>query len=752
MALSGVFWTNVGSSMYLKGKWEATQDITANTSTITLKTYWGSRSGAVYSSASKDTYSTISGTKDTATFTAGLSGGQEKLINTQTKTITHNADGTAPSVALVCYAELGLTLSGTYYGSATAKDTADLNTIPRNSTLKSNPDYMFPEKTVKFSLNRAKSSFTHTVDFSAGANGSWTVLQTATNVEESGTFTLTDANITSMMARGYNGDGEVRYRITTFDGGTQVGSVLTVTGKLELPQRATIFAGTSEMGEIEANKPILLTQENNTPQADGSNLYDLKITVMDENGVVIETLPTFNKTYEWTPSYELYKPYIAGAGAFIQLQVDSYYKTTQIRPSSNGIYKYATITIPQTPPLFNPTITVYDTNADMVGLTGNASLLVQGKSVLAVAIDKQAEAQDGKTLESYTITIGSKTIEVSPTTGAQVFNFGTVNFSGNATVKIVATDSNGNSTTVTRQISVIPYVAPKVTAMSVKRANGYDTTLNLSFGGKYSPLIINGVAKNTITKLEYQYAVEGGTMSAWTELARTINGDTYQSVVGQVLDTDQTKGYNVNFRVSDSLGGVSTASTTVSAGIPQFMIDEKLNSVGVNMFPKNPNSFEVAGKIYSSKGMEATAGALELGAKTTAEKVVGDKLELSWNEATNSMVVEKVSSSGVRTPIEIVSGGAKFFNDGDFEFATGFATLRNTIANSDTRVQATVSYGRTFSAVPNVYASVASSVVGTSVHGVSAMGATTTGCDLYLHRNSAPTDTKVYWLAVLDKR
>ncbi|MDE1381198.1 DUF859 family phage minor structural protein, partial [Bacillus licheniformis] len=164
MALSGSFYTNVGSHLRLQLEWSATQNVSNNTSTVTAKLYWISRDsyGVVNSSATKDGYITIDGTKYTFSGSglANLSGNQKKLLKTATKTISHNSDGTK-SISLDGSFSPEITFSGTWYGTVNlSAHTYSLNTIPRKSSLSTSANFTAGSD-YTITVSRASSSFTH---------------------------------------------------------------------------------------------------------------------------------------------------------------------------------------------------------------------------------------------------------------------------------------------------------------------------------------------------------------------------------------------------------------------------------------------------------------------------------------------------------------------------------------------------------------------------------------------------------------
>ena len=157
------------------------QNAANNTSNVTVKVRLVSlgSSYTISSSTSKNGSVTIDGTKYTFTFTAGLTGNQNKTLFTKTLDITHGSDGTKTlSVSSTCY--LGVTLSGTSYGNITVNGSTVLTAIPRTTPVSISGSGTFgSSKWIGHS--RASTSFTVTLRYSCGTVSGTIVSKSATN-------------------------------------------------------------------------------------------------------------------------------------------------------------------------------------------------------------------------------------------------------------------------------------------------------------------------------------------------------------------------------------------------------------------------------------------------------------------------------------------------------------------------------------------------------------------------------------------
>ena len=217
MALSGTITKTINSYFYLKITWSATQNISTNKSTVTAKLYFGGSGYTSAGSVQRAVSITIDGTKYTSTSAVTKSRGQELLLMTASKAISHNADGTK-SFSLSGYAALQLTLSGTYYGTVSLDSkTFTLNTIPRASVPTLSASTTAMGNAVTIYTNRASSSFTHTLRYAFGS-ASGTI---ATGVGTSRAWAI-PLSLANQIPNNTSGYGYIY--CDTYSGSTKIGT------------------------------------------------------------------------------------------------------------------------------------------------------------------------------------------------------------------------------------------------------------------------------------------------------------------------------------------------------------------------------------------------------------------------------------------------------------------------------------------------------------------------------------------------
>ena len=223
MALSGTIsgsyrgWT-------VRSVWSATQSVAGNYSDITVNHYLDLASGYSLAIGSRTNSCTVNGT--TQNFTSGSINqrGGTVHLGTTTHRVGHNADGTK-SCSLSTTFNIQATLSGTYVGSISANGTINLNTIARasqpsiNTYPNNSPDFNIGD-TITIHMNRASSSFTHTVKFNYGST-SVTVATGVTNNCTFNTSTIADA-LYALIPNATSYSKTIS--VTTYNGSTEIGT------------------------------------------------------------------------------------------------------------------------------------------------------------------------------------------------------------------------------------------------------------------------------------------------------------------------------------------------------------------------------------------------------------------------------------------------------------------------------------------------------------------------------------------------
>jgi hypothetical protein len=258
----------------------------------------------------------------------------------------------------------------------------------------------------------------------------------------------------------------------------------------------------------------------------------------------------------------------------------TYSDSTQIGTTSSttGTIKTTSSTSSSTStsePIFTE-FTFLDSNSATVELTGNNQLCIQSYSSLQVTCTA-AVAQNGASIVKYRASIGEKNVESTSTT----IPFGTITDSGKLTLTVTAIDSRGYTTSVSKKITVIAYDRIVINSWNIRRVNTVDETIQLSFAGSISPVLVNNVAKNFFVGARYRYKKSTETSySSYTAISNVKSDSSefsFEDDAFMELPTDSP--YHIQIEVSDKLDTYTT-TLYIDNGTP--LVAFRSEKVGIN--------------------------------------------------------------------------------------------------------------------------------------------------------------------------
>lgn len=250
----------------------------------------------------------------------------------------------------------------------------------------------------------------------------------------------------------------------------------------------------------------------------------------------------------------------------------------------------------------NPTFTDFDyldTNSTTVAVTGSNQILVQGKSDLEVTVDSTDKATPNKNanMTSYTFSVGgySQSSPWSDTLDV-VKDIGVVSdVSGAQDLSVRAIDSRGNSTAVTKNVTILPYASPGFyPSLDINYVNDFDVDDGLSVNllndeviASISPMTYGVSDINEVASpagLRYDIAKDTGSYTGtWTNIPFTQEASTgyitidpawlASSVEGRInaLTADNTVRWHILFEITDSLE-TKNFTVDIDVGRPFFRI------------------------------------------------------------------------------------------------------------------------------------------------------------------------------------
>lgn len=218
-----------------------------------------------------------------------------------------------------------------------------------------------------------------------------------------------------------------------------------------------------------------------------------------------------------------------------------------------------------------------DTNGAVVEITGNPLLIVQNKSLLTVNIGN-ATGNKGATISKYVISINT---EKRTAWESGSVSIGKINSAQDQTLTVTVEDSRGNTTTVTKNVTMLAWSMPVFSA-TVERLNNYEDETYVTVNANVSS--VNGKNKPTIT---YKFKQSGGNYGSDTEIENRRKYTT---------NCDKNYVYTFSITVSDLFGSVTKEYELPKGKFPLFIDTEKA-AVGINEFPSDGEALRVAGGV-----------------------------------------------------------------------------------------------------------------------------------------------------------
>lgn len=350
-----------------------------------------------------------------------------------------------------------------------------------------------------------------------------------------------------------------------------------------------------------------------TNRKSSSFTHTITIRMDNSSGTVLHTQNNVGSSWTWTPSASeitTMQNHIPNANS-LKLYIDQY--NNQVKAHSSV---YVTTYLTDANPTFTD-FTFKDSNTTVVGITGDNQVLVKGQSTLQVTVPSTSKmvANKGSSADHYAITYDGTTNQTAYATTDVTSSFTPIVSVGDRTILVGAYDSRGNSTTVSKLITVYDYVTPTIST-TLTRANNFESDTTVHIEGTYTPLVIGGSNKNSLTTgtLQYRYQEDGGTFGSW--VTKTFTADTTAgtfSVTDFVLSLDNTKKYNFEFHINDKFGQVTTTNS-VDVGTPIMFVGQNNGSasVGINKMPTQ-GALDVEGDIYSNGEKVKAGGGFAIG-------------------------------------------------------------------------------------------------------------------------------------------
>ena len=260
-----------------------------------------------------------------------------------------------------------------------------------------------------------------------------------------------------------------------------------------------------------------------------------------------------NTSISWTPPLSLASQNTTGTSVSIKLTMTTYNGSNSV--GSNG--KTITCSIPAS---VKPTCSI--TVSDPTGYSSTYGGYLQGLSKLKV--DISTTLGGSSPIKTYKTTVNGSTYT------AASFSTDVITKSGSISVSSTVTDARGRTgTSPPKDITVLKYSKPSITALSVHRCNKDGTPNDVN--GDYVKVVFSSSVtslstadkKNTASyKLEYKKT----SATTYTSVKLTAYDNNYAvSNGGDIFEADNGSSYNVRVIVTDNFDSGSK-TTTASTG------------------------------------------------------------------------------------------------------------------------------------------------------------------------------------------
>lgn len=586
-------YTNYGSNnwttdLYIYVK-IVSQNPAANTSTIALGMYvyskyeidWGD-----FGNGGTSYIGTATSGSNCFTFTQGQSGsGTKWLVENKQVTVTHNTNGT---LTLPIYWHWGVYSSWGQYLAPSGSKNVTLTAIDRTA-----PTVSFTVSSITangFTISASSSATADIWQYSTDNGSTWTQFSTTAGTSASKAVTGLSPNTT------YNVKVRARKKTNQIYGTSAATSVKTLGG-------AIVNSATQVTADA-----ATVTLKVNVTVYDASYNYTLALKNGNTTIVSIEGLTwskgTADRTVNLTSSE---RTELLTAMASLKSFTGTFAVTTYNGGGTQiGSVSSKTATVTTTAANSGPTLsgfTYADSYATTTAITGNDQLFIQSHSKLTVT-PGTATPKNQATITNYTATCNG--VSVSNTTGAAL-TVGAVAKSGTVAVVLTVTDSRGYTASVTKNITVIAYAAPKVNSLTLRRTNDIEAEMQLVFNGTISAITVDSVQKNSLKYVRYRYkATSASSYSSYVSIlsAVTQSGTSFSYSNLELISLASDQSWDVHIQIRDQLNSLSSLDLyyVIPQGTP--LVALRKQKVGINT-PTPAAALDVVGDAKVSGTLTA---------------------------------------------------------------------------------------------------------------------------------------------------
>lgn len=214
------------------------------------------------------------------------------------------------------------------------------------------------------------------------------------------------------------------------------------------------------------------------------------------------------------------------------------------------------------------------------GQSGLSAFSVFIQNISRLRVQSSASGNFGATISQRRVTIDGGHLF-----GADV-TFNPINKNGTLTVTLLVTDSRGHSRTVTQNVTLVAYFAPKINSFSASRSpTDQDTNLSAPINFEIAP-----VSNQNSRYYRLRYRVTGG---SWVVLfdSTSYYSRTFTHTGSGVLDGNNS--YEIELLVQDSFATI-TQTVTITTAFDLINFNSSGKGMAFGKVSENPDGLEIA--------------------------------------------------------------------------------------------------------------------------------------------------------------
>ena len=287
-------------------------------------------------------------------------------------------------------------------------------------------------------------------------------------------------------------------------------------------------------------------------------------------------------TYNWTPPVSLATNAPNSTKLTVTLITKTYNGSTYVGRSECVVE----LSIPTS---VAPTLSVALSDPNNVSTTYGGYVQLRSK----IKVELTAAGSYGSTIKSYSIKVGNFY--------AATTSIGTTDYlpsSGKVYVVCSVTDSRGRTTTEKQPVTVLPYSAPTILAISASRCNQDGSANRAGAYGKVTfSAAITALSNKNTAAYKVQYRAHGAETERWTDAGSVANGNYSPANVSVVFAAGTDTRYAVRVVATDKFESVESTIRDLPAAFILMDLAKSKKSVGVGRECDKNNTFQVG--LYS---------------------------------------------------------------------------------------------------------------------------------------------------------